>query len=111
MTNNEAIKWIKYHIGISPYEDTDELKIALLMAIQALEETKEDDKTSISDPPQYEYAVFLAKYGCIDQVSSTTRSYENAKVIYDNRVSRFPDNDYHILQRIVLDWEECKNED
>ena len=37
MTNEEAIKWIKYHIGISDYEETDELLKALKKAIKALE--------------------------------------------------------------------------
>jgi hypothetical protein len=36
MTREKAIEWIKYHINITPYEDTDELKIALEMAIKAL---------------------------------------------------------------------------
>ena len=37
MTNEEAIKWIKYHIGISDYEETDELLKAFELAIKALE--------------------------------------------------------------------------
>ena len=37
MTNQEAIKWIKYHIGISNYDETDELLKAFELAIKALE--------------------------------------------------------------------------
>ena len=44
MTREKAIEWIKYHIDITPYEDTDELKIALDMAIKALEQKPILDK-------------------------------------------------------------------
>lgn len=46
MTNEEAIKWLKYHIGITYYEETDELLIALKKAIKALEEqnTRKDGR-------------------------------------------------------------------
>lgn len=37
MTNQEAIKWIKYHIGISDYDETDDLLKAFETAIKALE--------------------------------------------------------------------------
>ena len=38
MTNEEAVKWLKHHINTTYYEDTDELKTALEMAIKALEQ-------------------------------------------------------------------------
>ena len=38
MTREEAIKWLNYHINITDYEETDELYIALKMAIEALEQ-------------------------------------------------------------------------
>ena len=38
MTNEEAIKWIKYHIGISGYAETDDLLKAFEKAIKASEQ-------------------------------------------------------------------------
>lgn len=43
MTREEAIKWLNYHINITDYEETDELYIALKMAIEALSAEKSDD--------------------------------------------------------------------
>lgn len=40
MNREEAVSWIKYHINTTEYDDTDELKIALDMAIKALEQDK-----------------------------------------------------------------------
>ena len=37
MTNEEAIEWISYHIGISDYAETDDILKALKKAIKALE--------------------------------------------------------------------------
>ena len=43
MTREEAIKWLNYHINITDYEETDELYIALKMAIEALEQEPCED--------------------------------------------------------------------
>lgn len=46
MTNKEAIEWIKYHIGISNYDETDDLLKAFETAIKALEQEPCDDCVS-----------------------------------------------------------------
>ena len=49
MTREEAIKWIEYHIAISDYEETDDLNVALHIAIKALSTEIFDDAISRKD--------------------------------------------------------------
>jgi hypothetical protein len=59
MTNEEAIKWIEYHIGISDYEKTDDLLKAFEMAIKALE--KQDTRKNGRQKMTNEQAIKMLK--------------------------------------------------
>lgn len=67
MTREEAIKWLNYHINITDYEETDELYIALKMAIKALEQEPKTghwirvDKTKVKCS-ECDITHFIAQY-------------------------------------------------
>lgn len=91
MTNEEAIKWIKYHIGISDYEETDDLLKAFEMAIMALEkETCNDCVSRQAIINAIANTCFWLSgndwnelMGCINSVSSVKPQPKVGRWIYD----------------------------
>jgi len=83
MEREDAKKWIQHHINITYYEDTDELLIALKMAIEALSEPEREKGTDFPQAEDIEPTVesFKCTMDNVDKLMSEEKGTEEINVL------------------------------